>query len=180
MNKKVEGDLMRFSDLDLNMFSRTEKSEKRRSEGGTALPERVEATLVVIFHMAKLATEEHTKMGREALERVETQWRKPVESVEEGVNQFFVTNRRVVESDSSQDEFVARFNVDLAASGEAVRTQALRLKRGGTRGRRRKRPDHGSGIQDNAGVAKRCAPIYEREGGAGEHRTPKQLESGPQ
>ena len=131
MNRKGEGDLMRFSDLDMTMYSRTEKSGKRRSEGGTALPDRVEATLGVILYMARLATDGHTKMGRDALGRVESQWGKPFHSVKEGVNHFFVTNRRVVESEYFQEEFVTRFNMDLAELGEEVRTQALRLKRRG-------------------------------------------------
>ena len=74
MNRKGEGDLMRFSDLDMTMYSRTEKSGKRRSEGGAALPDRVDATLGVILYMARLATDVNTKMGRESLGRVENQW----------------------------------------------------------------------------------------------------------
>ena len=85
----------------------------------------------VILHMAQLATDEHTKMGREALGRVETQWGKPFQRIKEGINHFFVTNRRVVESDSFKEEFVSRFNTDLPVLGEAVREQALRLKRRG-------------------------------------------------
>ena len=64
---------MRFSDLDMTMYSRTEKSRKRRSEQRRALPDRVESTLGAILCMTKLATDVHTKMGREALEGVEKQ-----------------------------------------------------------------------------------------------------------
>ena len=131
MNRKGEGDLMRFSDQDMTMYSRAEKSRKRRSEGGTALPDRVEATLGVILYMARLATDVHTKMGREASGRVESQWGKPFHSIKEGVYHFFVTNRRVVESENFQDKFVTRFNMGLAELGKEVRTQALRLMRRG-------------------------------------------------
>ena len=99
MNRKGKGDLMRFSDLDMTMYSRTEKSGKRRSEAGADLPDRVEATLGVVLYMAKLATDVHTKMGREALERGENQWGKPFHSIKEGVNLFFVTNKGGVESE---------------------------------------------------------------------------------
>ena len=69
MNRKKEGDLMLFSDLDMTMYSRTEKSGNCQSEGVTALPNRVEDTRGVILYMARLATDVHTKMGREALGR---------------------------------------------------------------------------------------------------------------
>lgn len=47
---------------------------------------------------------------------------------------FFVTNRRAVESESFREEFVTRFNVDLAVLRQAVRMQALSLnRRGNTR-----------------------------------------------
>ena len=55
----------------MTMYSRTEKSGKRRSEGGTVLPDRVEATLGVILYFERLAANVHAKMGREALGRVE-------------------------------------------------------------------------------------------------------------
>ena len=67
MTKKGEGGLMRFSDLDLTMYARTELSGKRRGEGGTSLPGRVEATMGTIMYMATLAADENTRMGREAL-----------------------------------------------------------------------------------------------------------------
>ena len=130
MNRKGEGDLMRFSDLDMTMYLSTEKSGMRRSEGGAALPDRVNATLGVIMYMARLATDVHTKMGREALGRVENQWGKPFNSMKKWVNHFFVTNR-VVEPEYFQDEFVTRYNMDLAELGEEVRTQTPRLKRRG-------------------------------------------------
>ena len=50
MTKKSDGDLMCFSDLDLTLCTRTELSGKRRSEGGTSRPERVEATMGVIMY----------------------------------------------------------------------------------------------------------------------------------
>ena len=74
----------------------------------------MKATLVVILYMAKLATDVHTKMGREALERMENQCGKPFHSINEGANHFFVTTRRAVDSDGFRDEFVTRFNMDLA------------------------------------------------------------------
>ena len=42
-----------------------------------------------------------------------------------------MTNRKRVESEYVQDEFVTRFNMDLAELREEVRTQGLKLKRGG-------------------------------------------------
>ena len=131
MNRKGEGNLVHVSDLDMTMYLRTENSGKRRSEGGTILPDRVEATLGGILYMAMLATDVHTKMGREALGRVQSQWGKPFHSEKEGVNNFFVTNRRLVESEYFQVEYVTRFNMNLAQLGEEVRTQALRLKQRG-------------------------------------------------
>ena len=73
MTRIGERNMMRFSDLDLTMYSRTEQSAKRKTEGGTSLPDRVKATLGVILHMATLATDEHPRMGQEALDRVEAQ-----------------------------------------------------------------------------------------------------------
>ena len=67
MSRKGEEDLMRFSDLDLTSYARTELSGRQSSEGGTSLPDRVEETMGVIMHMATLATDENTQMGREAL-----------------------------------------------------------------------------------------------------------------
>ena len=64
MTKKGERHLIRFSDLDLTMYVRTELSGKRRTEGGTSLPDRVEATIGVIMYMATLATDENTRIGR--------------------------------------------------------------------------------------------------------------------
>lgn len=42
------------------------------------------ATLEVVMHMAKLATDEHTKMGREASDRVEMRWGKALQSNNKG------------------------------------------------------------------------------------------------
>ena len=64
MTRKGEGYMMRFSDLDLTSYARIEMSGKRRSEGGTSLPKRVEATMEMIMYMATLATDEDTRMGR--------------------------------------------------------------------------------------------------------------------
>ena len=72
ITRKGERDMMRFSDLDLTAYARTEMPAKRRSEGGITLPDRVEATMGVIMYMATLATDENTWMGREALFRVES------------------------------------------------------------------------------------------------------------
>ena len=73
-NRKGEGDLMPFSDLEMTTYSRTEKSGKGRSNGGTALRGRVEATLGVNLYITKLATDVPTKMGQEALKQMENQW----------------------------------------------------------------------------------------------------------
>ena len=67
MSRKGEGDLMRFSDLDLTSYARTELSGRQSGEGGTSLTDRVEKTMGVIMYMATLATDENTQMGREAL-----------------------------------------------------------------------------------------------------------------
>ena len=45
MTRKGEGDMARFSDLGLTSYARTEMSGKRRSEGVTSVPDRVEATI---------------------------------------------------------------------------------------------------------------------------------------
>ena len=73
MTRKGEGDMMRFSDLDLTSYARTDRSGKRWSEGEPSIPDSVEATMGVIMYVATLATDENTRMGREALDRVETQ-----------------------------------------------------------------------------------------------------------
>ena len=88
--------MMRFSDLDLTSYARIEMSGKRRSEGGISLPDRVEATMGVIMSMSTLATDENTRMGAEALHRVETQWGQTFQRVKM-TNHFHVTNDRVVE-----------------------------------------------------------------------------------
>ena len=64
ITRKSEGDIMRISDLNLTSYARIEMSGKRRSEGGTSLPKRVEATMEMIMYMATLATDEDTRMGR--------------------------------------------------------------------------------------------------------------------
>ena len=70
----------------MTMNSRTEKSGKHLGEGATALQDRVEATLGVILYMARLATDVHTNMGREALGRVERQRGKTLHSIKEGTS----------------------------------------------------------------------------------------------
>ena len=55
---------MLFSDLDLMMYVRVDLSGKRRSEGGTSLPDRAEATMEVIMYMATLVTDENTRMWK--------------------------------------------------------------------------------------------------------------------
>ena len=95
-NRNGEGDLIRFSDLDMTMYRRTEKSGTRRSEERTALPDSLGASSGVILYMAKLATDAHTKMRRETLERVENHWGKPFHSVKKGINHFFCDEREGV------------------------------------------------------------------------------------
>ena len=98
MSRQGEGNLMLFSDLDLTSYARTELSGRRRGEGGTSLPDSVEEAMGVIIYMATLATDENTQMRREALHRRETQWGRPFQRVKEGVNLFYVTNKRVAET----------------------------------------------------------------------------------
>ena len=120
MPKKGEGGLLSFSDLDLTSYARTELSRRRRGEGGTSLPDRVEATMGVIMHMVTLATDEITRMGREALHRVETQWGRRLQRVKEGRNIFYVTSKRVAETEAFE-EFLKPFNADLMRLGGVVR-----------------------------------------------------------
>lgn len=49
VNEEGEGGLMHFSDLDLMMYARKKLSGKRRFEGGTSLPDRMETMLEVVF-----------------------------------------------------------------------------------------------------------------------------------
>ena len=60
------------------------------------------------MHMVTLATDEITRMGREALHRVETQWGRPFQRVKEGINIFYVTNKRVAETEAFEEEFIKR------------------------------------------------------------------------
>ena len=89
---------MRFSDLDLMSYARTELSRKRRSEGGTSLPDRVEETMWVITYMVTLTTDEDTTIRGEALHRVKTQWGGPLQRMKEGINLLYMTNQRVAET----------------------------------------------------------------------------------
>ena len=132
VSRKGEGDLMRFSDLELTSYARTELSRRRMSEGGTSLPDRVEATMGVIMYMATPATDENTRMGRAALHRVETQWERPFQRVKEGINLFHVTNKRVAETEAFEKEFIKRSNADLMRLGEEVRVIAMKLRGKGT------------------------------------------------
>ena len=55
---------MRFCDIDLTLYARTNLSGKRRGEGVILLPDIVEAIMGVVMCMATLATDENTRMGR--------------------------------------------------------------------------------------------------------------------
>ena len=126
---KGEGDMIRFSHLDLTSYARTEMSGKRRSEGVTSIQDRIEVTMGEIMYMATLATDENTRMGKEALYRVETQWGRPFQRVTEGINHFYVTNMKVAETEAFEDEFIKRFNADMMRLGVEVRIIAMKFKR---------------------------------------------------
>ena len=81
----------------------------------------------VIMYMATLTTDENTQMGREALHRVEKQWGRPFHSVNEGVNLFYVTNKRVAETEAFGEEFLKRFKADLMRLGVEARMIAMKL-----------------------------------------------------
>ena len=100
-------------------------------ESETSLPDMGEATTGVIMYMATLATDEETRMGREALHRVETQWGRSFQRVKEGVNHLYVTSK-VAETEAFEDELTKRFNMDLMRLGEAVRMTAIKLKQRGS------------------------------------------------
>ena len=123
---------MRFCDIDLTLYARTGLSRKRRSEGGTSLPDMMEPTMWVKKYIATLATDENARMEREALQRVETQRWRPFQRVKEGINHFIVTNKRVAETEAFAEEFTKGFIADLMRLGEAVRMIAIKLKRRGT------------------------------------------------
>ena len=72
-------------------YARTELSGKRRSEGGTSLADIVKATMGMIMYMVTLVTDENTRMGREALHPVETQWGRPFQLEKEGIHYFYET-----------------------------------------------------------------------------------------
>ena len=55
---------MRFCDIDLTLYARTGLSRKRRSEGGTSLPDMMEPTMWVKKYIATLATDENARMGK--------------------------------------------------------------------------------------------------------------------
>ena len=128
MARKGERDLMSFADHDLTMHARTEPSGKRRGDGGTSLPDRVEATMGAVMYMETLATDDNTWVGREALRRVGMQWGRQFQQVKEGVYHFYATNERVVETDAFQEKCKRRFNADLMRLGEAVRMATMKLK----------------------------------------------------
>ena len=52
--------------------------------------------------------------------------------MKEGINHFYVINRRVAETEAFEEEFIKRFNADLMRLGEKVRMIAMKLKRSGT------------------------------------------------
>ena len=116
---------MRFFGLDLMMYARTKLSGFRRSEDGTSLPDRVEATIGVIMYVATLAMDENTRVGRGALYRVETKWGRQFQRVKDGINHFYVTNRRVTETEAFEEECTKWFNEDIMRLGEAVRMSAM-------------------------------------------------------
>lgn len=58
----------------LTVRSRTELPGKCKSEDGTSLSGRVEATTGIIRYAVTLAMDENTRMGREALHLVKTRW----------------------------------------------------------------------------------------------------------
>ena len=87
----------------------------------------------VIMCMATLTMGENTRMGREALHRVETQWgRQQFQRVKEGINHFYVTNKGMAETEAFGEDFTKWFNTDLMRLGEAVQLTAMKLKRSTT------------------------------------------------
>lgn len=91
---------MGFAGLDSTSYARTELSRKRNSEGGISLPDRVEATMAVLMYMTTLATDDDTRMGREEIGRVGTQWGKQFQRVKGGINLFVVTNKSVEQTEA--------------------------------------------------------------------------------
>ena len=87
---------------------------------------------VIVYHMATLATVTNTRMGREALHRVETQWGLPFQRVKEKINLCYVSNKGVAATEAFEETFIKRFNADLMRLGEAVRMITMKLKRRGT------------------------------------------------
>ena len=85
----------------------------------------------VIMSMSTLATDENTRMGAEALHRVETQWGQTFQRVKM-TNHFHVTNDRVVETEAFEEEFTKRFNADLMRLGDSVQMIEMKSKRRGT------------------------------------------------
>ena len=77
-------------------------------------------------------------MEIETLYRVETQWGRPFQRVEERISPFYVTNKKVAEK-VVFEEFIKRFKSDLMRLGDAVRMIAMNLKRRKPRDRRRGR-----------------------------------------
>ena len=80
-DSKGKRDLMSFTGLDLTSYARTELSGTRRSKGGASLPERVKATIGMVMYMTTFVTNENTRMGREALCRVDMQWGRQLHDV---------------------------------------------------------------------------------------------------
>lgn len=61
MPKQGEGVWCAFSHLGLTMYTRTELLGKRRGEGGTSPPDRVEVTLGIRTHIATLGMDDNTR-----------------------------------------------------------------------------------------------------------------------
>ena len=51
--------------------------------------------------------------------------------MKEGVNVFYVTTKRVAETEAFEEEFIKRFNADLMRLGGVVRMMATKLRRRG-------------------------------------------------
>ena len=86
---------MSFANLDMTSYTSTELSGKRRSAGGTSLPDRMEATMRVIMYMANIATDENARMGRKVLCRGDMRWGQQFHRVKDGIGHVYVINENV-------------------------------------------------------------------------------------
>ena len=77
------------------------------------------------------STHKNLAEGREALRRVEPQWGRAAAPERQGrhVNHFYVTHKRVAETEAFEEELVRHLNVDLVGLGQGVRMKAMKLKR---------------------------------------------------